>query len=410
MVTEEEMNEFDDVKEINDRIQSIQLQKKKLIEEESKLNYIKCEKFKNYNDRDSLLFLGGSKDGSFQVFCEKKSAEILAQASYLLFDGSWGATPLFSTKCKKRNHFRMEWTINACFANPDDEQAPLTVKCASILFAKDKPSAMLYQNALRFLVKRCNEEFHVVLFEEQESNLFVMADFEKAMRNAILDVISHAKLMGCWFHYCKCITTKISDLKLMKLYKRKDDRTFYKFMRGFLMLALLPKHLIKDTFGLLVQLAAANVPSDYSTNFEGFVNYMKRTWIGAVNNRHGIYMIDEWCVHGSWIRTNNPTEAMNFVTNQTFGKHPLYHDWIGMLAFQMALHINKYERYQLWQKTNRRKPKEVLKNNLLNKAWKQIACDESPLSIMTFLSDCSKAMKVSNETLTKMLNNYSCKH
>ena len=257
-VTEEEMAQYDDVQDINDRIKEIHLRKKELIAEENKLNQIKHKKFDNYDGMDSLLFLGGRDDGMYQVFCERELCHVLNEANHILFDGSWGATPLFSTKCKRRNHFRMEWTINACFHNPDDSQCPLTIKCASILFAVDKPPGSLYEDALRYLIKRCFEEFNCELFKYRGQKIVGMADFEKAMRNAIIAVIIFIIIIGCWFHFCKCLNSKIGELKLMKLYKDKDDHDFYKFMRGFLMLPLLPLNLIKPTFDLLVALGDLN--------------------------------------------------------------------------------------------------------------------------------------------------------
>eukprot|EP01083_Nonionella_stella_P071582 192368_1 len=115
-----------------------------------------------------------------------------------------------------------------------------------------------------------------------------------------------------------------------------------------------------------------------------FVVYMKSTWMD------GLYKIKEWCIYNSWIRTNNATESMNFVTNRSFGKHPLYRVWLEKLAKQFAAHVSKYIK---------RAPKERLKNEVLNLEWKRISIDQSASSIVKFLRRCSKAMKVSKDTL-----------
>ena len=88
---------------------------KKLHQEMNELEHIKYTKFNHFDGQDSLLFLGGSDDGLHQVFCVRAATHILNQADALLWDGSWGSTALFSTKGKRRNHYRMELTINACF-------------------------------------------------------------------------------------------------------------------------------------------------------------------------------------------------------------------------------------------------------------------------------------------------------
>eukprot|EP01083_Nonionella_stella_P132308 402210_1 len=104
--------------------------------------------------------------------------------------------------------------------------------------------------------------------------------------------------MGCWFHFCKCLVRKMNELGLTALYRNKHDRTFYKFMRGFLMLPLLPKDLIPKAFDILIQLKHLNVPKEHMDAFDRFVVYMKSTWMD------GLYKIKEWCIYNSWIRTN----------------------------------------------------------------------------------------------------------
>ena len=395
-VTDEELKQFDDVNNLNDRINALKMNKKKVNEDLRKCEQIKRIKFDDYKSKDSLLFLGGCEDSLFQVFAEKNTIQILCNCRAVFFDGSWGSTPLLSTKCKKRNYYRMSWDIHACFRNPKDEQTPFFVKCATILFAVDKPASALYERALRFLKLRCKEEFELELFECNGFELLIMADFEKPMRKAIKAVIIFVIIVGCWFHFCKCIVGKISDVGLLKLYKSKDDHTFYEFMRGFLMLALLPKDLIPVAFDILVQLGELNVSRGSKHKFKLFVDYMNYTWM------NGLYRIDEWCVYGLWVRTNNLTESMNFVTSQLFGKHPIYQEWVKQLALQFAHSVVKYNQYKQWKETNRRKPKEIQKNKLLQNEWMRIAKDKSPQSIMLFLNRCSKTMKVSKETLATM--------
>ena len=183
------LNDFDDVDALNDRLKAISLEQSKLKAEKQRLLNVKSLKFNGFAVRDSLLFLGGSDDGMYQVFCERDSANILLRANALLFDGSWGSTPMMSIKCKKRNHYRMEWSIIACFQSMNEEEVPLTVKCASILFAKDKPSGALYEETLRYLQKRCVEEFECDIFEFQQIDGMIlgMADYEKPMRNNCCD-------------------------------------------------------------------------------------------------------------------------------------------------------------------------------------------------------------------------------
>ena len=103
-VTDQELNEFDDVKSVNDRINQLKLQKRQVNLELSKMIQIKHTKFDNFDGQDSLLFLGGCKRGNWQVFAERKSAHILRKAHGLFFDGS-GSTTIMSTNQEENNHF-----------------------------------------------------------------------------------------------------------------------------------------------------------------------------------------------------------------------------------------------------------------------------------------------------------------
>ena len=204
---------------------------------------------------------------------------------------------------------------------------------------------------------------------------------------------------GCWFHFSQCLVGHIGDCGLIKLYRDKEDHHFYQYMRCYLMLPLLPQHLIKFAFNILISLSELNVPKDLKDNFQKFIVYMKRTWMD------GIYKVNEWCVYNQWLRTNNQTECCNFTSRLDFGHHPNYDTWVQKLAFQFATEINKYNKWTIHHKTKARPPKERLKNELLQSEWNRIKTDESPGSIILFLKQCSLAMKLSNEKLILMLEN-----
>eukprot|EP01083_Nonionella_stella_P165502 550728_1 len=98
-----------------------------------------------------MMFLGGRSDGAFQIFCEEGSAKVLHDADYLFMDGSWGSTPLISMRSKRRNWWRMEWTLNSGFFGHGVAQTPHVVKSAVILFRMDKPSCGT-QEVVRLLI------------------------------------------------------------------------------------------------------------------------------------------------------------------------------------------------------------------------------------------------------------------
>ena len=65
--------------------------------------------------------------------------------------------------------------------------------------------------------------------------------------------------------------------------------------------------------------------------------------------------------------------------------------------------INKYDRWKRHQKTHLRAPRERMKNELLKSEWKRIKTQRTAQDIILFLQRCSIAMKLSSESLIKLI-------
>eukprot|EP01084_Bolivina_argentea_P020185 37554_1 len=394
------MSEYACIEEVRAERSEIQQEIQELNKKLQQLDYIEVKKFLNYGDKDGMQYLGGDDVyGMYQCWANKENVIAFAETNLKLADGSWGGSPLLSVVCKERNWFRMELTLYAGFNNSNNEKCPLIIKCCSILFHKDKPSKEDYVEALEFLGKRCKEEYSIDPFEDKGFINYVMGDFERPMRNAFLEVIANCVLLGCFFHFCKCLLKYWTDLGFTKYFSDKKYYTFYYFMRCFMMLALLPEYLIETAFLLLISISALFVPSELYPKFEQFVDYFVRIWFN-------LYPTVEWCCFGSFLRNNNGVESNNFVMIHRYGKHPTYEQWCRNLAEQFAYDLVRYKQFIQHGKTNHRSPKERLKNEILELEWDRITKDESDESIILFLKRTSLAMKLSAKKLEEMKSKY----
>lgn len=101
----------------------------------------------------------------------------------------------------------------------------------------------------------------------------IITDFERALRNAIREVVPLTKMLGCWFHHCQALRRQVASIsELFELIRdNKDARILY---RKFQCLALLPASKIKISFDALAFEALSKFPQ-----FEKFVRYYDNQWI-----------------------------------------------------------------------------------------------------------------------------------
>lgn len=100
-----------------------------------------------------------------------------------------------------------------------------------------------------------------------------MCDYERAMRNAFLSVVSGTRVTSCHFHFCQaCKRNAAKYPTLVKLIQtdKKAAKIYYKLLS----LPLLPSDEIRGAFDELQKEA-----NSLSTLFNKFLMYFHRQWI-----------------------------------------------------------------------------------------------------------------------------------
>lgn len=132
------------------------------------------------------------------------------------------------------------------------------------------------------------------LFQFINANLFEFrpfsfrTDFERGLRNAIINVFPLTKIRGCWFHYIRAIkraaTKKIPNFLILLKKNKKILQIYTKFL-------LLPLFKPSDIVKVFEMIKTESAASD-GTNLilKPLITYFEKQWIEKVcQNIHGLY-------------------------------------------------------------------------------------------------------------------------
>lgn len=165
----------------------------------------------------------------------------------------------------------------------------------------------------------------------------IIIDFEKGMRAALKRVLKKVKsnmpVLGCWFHFCQALRTKM--VRFTSLFtKVKNDENYYNIFRRFQCLPLLPVHHIENTFKNLSKEA---LKLDLES-FQPFVKYFNNEWIKIVKPQH-------FCVYLRGKRTTGDAESCNGRLNKIFRTHSNFFHFCEVLQKFEASTSNQLENY-----------------------------------------------------------------
>ena len=96
-----------------------------------------------------------------------------------------------------------------------------------------------------------------------------MIDFEDGMIAALREVYPGLLVQGCYFHFTQCLVRKLQEFHLKTLYE--GNMEFQTLCRQFSALALVPLHLVRESFDLLV----ASVPQHFVARLRPWVEYIQ---------------------------------------------------------------------------------------------------------------------------------------
>ena len=132
----------------------------------------------------------------------------------------------------------------------------------------------------------------------------VISDFEQSIQIAVQTELRHSRISSCYFHFCKNLWKKITDLGLSRAYKR--NRRLKKTLRKFMAIAYLPLRLVRHNFRLLVASRRTRRLINRYPSLMDFILYLERNYV------LGQFPVATWNVYDRDIdtRTNNHVEGL----------------------------------------------------------------------------------------------------
>ena len=361
-------------------------------------NEASSELLNQWKSKVSKLYLGDGGIAEFQVFCERRGAEMLRKANNIHFDVSFKCTPKISPTSDKTLPYKGAMHLIVVIKPPNITQTPAAVPCATILFQEDHCDADTYDMGIKCLRKRCLELFDIEIIDDEKS-VTGMGDFEEPLKIAVKRNWIKMRVKGCFFHYSQCLNVNISDKGLKTIYQQ-NGKNFsfdaYCYIRMFYTLALLPPKLVPVAWNILAKQYQVHIPDKYKDDFLKWLKYHKSYWMKDGN------FIQQWNCYRSRIRTNNSLETRNKSINQTFGSHPYLFEFVWKLAKWFADGFVEYDQYDRHGIGNVKHKREVLKEKVLFKLWDFIDDHQSEKDIVNFLSQSSIAMKSCHKKLKQM--------
>lgn len=131
---------------------------------------------------------------------------------------------------------------------------------------------------LHILMTRKTQKAYEHIFQFLDANLLELkpktfnTDFEKGLRNPIIQIFLQTRLKGCWFHYCQALRRKLSKMSE----QAQMVKTTNEARRAFEKILVIP-----NAFNICKQGAYANNKcySKSENSFQKFFDYFQHQWL-----------------------------------------------------------------------------------------------------------------------------------
>ncbi|CAB0029780.1 unnamed protein product [Trichogramma brassicae] len=168
-------------------------------------------------------------------------------------------------------------------------------------------------NAYRKLFSIIRELF------ETSNIVTIVTDFELPLRTALRETFGQGVyLIGCFFHFLRCLHGKLHRLGLTELVRDNEDAN--SFVRKCGALALVPDNLMLSIFDQMIGVT----PDRILRPFQEFITYIRTFWFTRVGPRN-------FSVYGVHTRINNALESYHSVLAVRLGANPPFWSWVGRL-------------------------------------------------------------------------------
>ena len=240
--------------------------------------------------------------------------KLIKESNYLFIDGTFRSCP--NTHKQILNILGYINTKN------------LTMPIASIMMRTKNENS--YYTIFENIKVMLNELKLVVDFKK----IYIYSDFEKSLRNALKRSFPETPILGCYFHYIKCLFDKFKSLSLMK---KKNIKVNLKILFFFKLFPFLYK---EDQQELLKNIIDAySCPEDkFDKKIYLFIIYYIKNWYGneAINY---VDLTDNKFT----IRTNNKVENFHLLLNNIIEhNHPKFAYFVEKYKILIKLFYEKY--------------------------------------------------------------------
>ncbi|KAL7301774.1 hypothetical protein TKK_0005764 [Trichogramma kaykai] len=284
------------------------------------------------------------------------------------------------------NTIMLDFTYNVCPVVQDANLQLGTVMCVYrghaipvLWFIMSRKTT----NAYRRMCSLIRELFEI------SNILTIVTDFELPLRVALRETFgTNVYLIGCFFHYLRCLHGKIHRLGLTEFYR--DNVEANSFVRKCGALALVPADIMVAIFDQMIE----STPERILRPFQDFIAYIRSFWFTRVGPRN-------FSVYGVHTRTNNAIESYHSVLAHRLGADPPFWRWLG--------NIKKIVQWQ-WVdfatiesgRTAARQPSNStrFRGQRLQRAWRELHL--SNVTGLELLTICSNVI---GEYFTSNLNN-----
>uniref|UniRef100_A0ABD2WQ84 Alpha-1,4-N-acetylglucosaminyltransferase n=2 Tax=Trichogramma TaxID=7490 RepID=A0ABD2WQ84_9HYME len=186
----------------------------------------------------------------------------------------------------------------------------------------------------------------------------IVTDFEIGLRNAFRLHFPDAHLVGCMFHFARCLMRKIHQLRLTDYVN--NDEAASETVRKIIALSFLPAEQIQENLHAIT----SSIPNEMFQNLHPFLHYFETFWMGRIG-------VDNFSLFGIHNRTNNAIESYHSVLLHKLGLHPPFWSWVCKIkTLQLHLWIDLTTMESGRQVARQQSNKTQFKNNVLQRCWR----------------------------------------
>lgn len=214
------------------------------------------------------------------LFCNEDSRELITKTSEFFMDGTFKSCP---------SPFTQLFTVHGDVNSSTETNGVVPMLFALMSNRKADSYVVLFS-----IIKSQIPEFHPVK---------IHCDFELATMNAVRHMFPTAKIIGCYYHWCRCVWRKAKSLGHTKY---KAERRIVQLTAA---LPLIPEKLLTEGWTYIKNECGDEI------KMAKFINYIQRFWINKP------YLHNVISVFGERYRTNNVLEGWHSKLNRLLNKN-----------------------------------------------------------------------------------------